>query len=195
MYDCRLEQRALLEVQVDAPILNGAVVTESQGLPSPKPPPAASLVASPSLNGGSTPAPTNGNSNGHSTRAPDSVMLVDEDDEEDQLADDEDLATSSVGLVTPNLGGRSSRASSVTSFSGEALGAKSARQIAADEKKVAEQAKAVEAAKAREVFKVKNAGRREADKQRLELDEQIKANGKKGEPVVLDSSAAEILDS
>ncbi|ORY78029.1 hypothetical protein BCR35DRAFT_353018 [Leucosporidium creatinivorum] len=176
-----LEQRALLEVQVDAPILNGTVVTESQGLPSPKPPPAASFAASPSLNGGSTPAPTNGNGNGHdhSTRAPDSDMLVNEDDEEDQLADDDDLATSSVGLVTPALGGRSSRASSVTSFSGKAMGAKSARQLAADEKKLADQAKAVEAAKAREVAKAKNAGRREADKQRLELDEQIKANGKK----------------
>lgn len=173
MYGYRLEQRALLEVQVDAPVVSNAV--EAPSHPSPKPPSAPF----PSLNGALNSAPANSNGNGHSNR-----MLVDEDDEEDQLADDEDLATSSVGLVTPVLGDRSSRASSVTSFSGEATGVKSARQIAADEKKVADQAKVVEAAKAREVVKAKNAGRREVDKQRLELDEQIKANGKKGELTV-----------
>ena len=122
--------------------------------------------------------PSNGNGSLHQTSAFGSTGKANED----QLADDDDEA-SSVGLTTAALGAPSSRASSVETSGTqgtEKKGARSARQRATDGKKAREEADRIATAQV-EAEANAVAGQREADRQRSQMDDELLANGKKGE--------------
>ena len=122
--------------------------------------------------------PSNGNGSVHQASAFGSTG----EENEDQLADD-DVVASWVGLATPALGAPSSRASSVETSGTqgtEKKSARSARQRATDGKKARDEADRRATAQA-EAEANAVAGQREADRQRSQMDDELLANGKKGE--------------
>lgn len=124
-----------------------------------------------------SPAPSNGhvngNGNGNGQFPTSDLPEHDEDeDEEDQLADDdgaEDEVMSESGMSTAASDGTPASLS--------------ARQSALEDKRLERQAletsRSVDLAKARQEAKVKQAGRKEADRARVELEDLIAKNTKK----------------
>lgn len=97
-----------------------------------------------------------------------------EEDEVDELEDDDgddELMSDSLGS---GANGTSGTAEAVALF-------KTERQAAMAERKIVDSARAQELAKQREVARAADAERREYERQRGEVDDQLRANGKRGD--------------
>lgn len=171
----RLDQREALEAKLQQEALDAAAAREASALPPSTNDMTTMSGAANPVNGSEAAAKTNGvPSVLEPVTASNGARAGAVDDEEDQLDDDDETDQ----LMSDPVGPTRSPSPSV-SISSSAV--KKGRRAPLAGRKSDSAAQAKEKAREREVARILDAERRDQDRARLDLDDQLRANGKRGE--------------